>query len=77
MKNTMMLTLKDFKEMTIYRLRRDEPAYRFSDRAIKAMMVILGDDERYWVVTMADAERLLRAGYEVAPRVAHNHINCD
>ena len=28
--------------------------------------VMLGDDNRFWVVTLADAQRLERAGYEWA-----------
>jgi len=55
--------------MTIYRFRQSELAFSFADRATKSMLVVLGDDERYWVVTMADAERLIRAGYEAAPRI--------
>lgn len=39
-------------------------ARRFRDRALKAMMIILGDDMKYWVVSMAEGERLIRAGYE-------------
>ena len=31
-------------------------------------MVILGDAEEFWVVTMAEAERLIKAGYEPAQR---------
>lgn len=41
-------------------------AQSFADRGTKAMMVILGDDSRFWVTTMAGAERLIRQGYEVA-----------
>ncbi len=58
-----------FKTMQIYRFQRSDLAFSLADRAIKSMMVLLGDDERYWVVTMADGERLIRAGYEVAPPV--------
>jgi len=59
----------DLDNMQIYRFRRYELAESFADHAVKSMMVLLGDDERYWVVTMANAERLLRAGYEAAPRI--------
>lgn len=46
---------------------RDEvTAFRIADRT-KAGTVILGEDA-YWVVCLADAERLNRAGYEYAPR---------
>jgi hypothetical protein len=36
------------------------------DRCTQPMRVILGDDDMFWVVTPADAERLLHAGYEIA-----------
>ncbi len=38
----------------------------YANRCVKAHVVILGDDRRFWVVTMAEAARLLKAGYEVA-----------
>ena len=41
-------------------------ARSYSDRTVKASMVILGDDMKFWVVTMAVAAKLLTAGYEVA-----------
>jgi|GEM_PF-1259014 hypothetical protein len=41
-------------------------ARSYSDRTVKASMVILGDDMKFWVVTMAVAAKLLAAGYEVA-----------
>ena len=69
MKNMTTLTRADFEKMTIYRFVTSERAFGFADHAVKNMMVILGDDDRYWVVTMANGERLLRAGYEVAPRI--------
>jgi hypothetical protein len=31
-------------------------------------MVILGDLEQFWVVSMAEAGRLIKAGYEAATR---------
>jgi len=41
-------------------------ARSYSDRTVKASMVILGDDMKFWVVTMAVAAKLLADGYEVA-----------
>lgn len=41
-------------------------ARSYSDRTDKASMIILGDDMKFWVVTMAVAAKLLAAGYEVA-----------
>lgn len=43
-------------------------AWSFADRGLKPQLVILGDDERYWVVSMAEGESLLRAGHEAAER---------
>jgi hypothetical protein len=63
------MTNADFEKMTIYRFLAPERAFSFADHAIKPMIVLLGDDQRYWVVRMSDADRLLRAGYEAAPRI--------
>jgi hypothetical protein len=41
-------------------------ARAFSNRTAMASAVVLGDDGRFWVVTLAEMERLLRAGYELA-----------
>jgi len=41
-------------------------ANNFANNAIKSMAVMMGDDNRFWVVTMADASRLEKAGYEWA-----------
>lgn len=35
-------------------------------RSFSPLWIILGDDELFWVVTPADFERLIRAGYEAA-----------
>lgn len=41
-------------------------AQSFADRCIKLHMVILGDDDKFWVVLPVDFERLIRAGYQAA-----------
>jgi hypothetical protein len=41
-------------------------ARTFSTRTIKASAIIMGDDGLFWVVTLAQMERLLKAGYELA-----------
>lgn len=41
-------------------------AQSFSNRTIKASAVMLGDNDRFWVVTLGRMETLLRAGYELA-----------
>jgi hypothetical protein len=40
-------------------------ARSFSDRARKPMLVILGDDELFWVVSLALGDELVKAGYEI------------
>jgi len=41
-------------------------ARSFSLKTIKATAVLLSDDGMFWVVSLADTERLTRAGYEIA-----------
>ena len=40
-------------------------ARSFRNRTVKMSVIILGDDGKYWVVTMAESVRLWKAGYEV------------
>lgn len=40
-------------------------AESFRQHASKAMMIVLGDDSRFWVVRPVDAERLGTQGYTV------------
>ena len=62
------------EETRFYRISRDALKYRDyalarscrDEHCVKPRMIILGDDGRYWLVTMADAEWLLRHGYEAA-----------
>ena len=35
------------------------------ETATARMMLVLGDDNRYWAVTPADAQRLERGGYTI------------
>lgn len=51
--------------MNIYRFTSLALAQSFADRK-QGRAVMLGDDERFWVVSMADAQRLERQGYEWA-----------
>lgn len=48
-----------------YRFSSRTTAFDFANRGAPSM-VILGDDGRFWVVTPAQGEKLLRAGYELA-----------
>ncbi len=47
-------------------IRDEATAFRIAD-STKASIVMLGEDA-FWVVCLADAERLNAAGYEFAPR---------
>jgi len=38
----------------------------FRNRCEKMMMIVLGDDGKFWVVTPAQAEKLVAQGYEYA-----------
>jgi hypothetical protein len=38
----------------------------FAGRAVKPLALILGDNGLIWAVTLAEAERLTKAGYEFA-----------
>ena len=50
--------------------RNLERANSYTTHCVKPHWVVLGnndgDNEEYWVVTPADAQRLVRAGYEMA-----------
>jgi len=37
----------------------------FKNRTTKASAIIMGDDQKYWVVSLREIERLLKAGYEL------------
>ena len=41
-------------------------AQSFIERCRKIYMIILGDDDKFWIVTPADAMRLEKAGYQIA-----------
>lgn len=47
------------------RFLSSDNARRFADRTTN-MAVMLGDAGEYWVATLADCERLAKAGYEWA-----------
>ena len=51
---------------TIYKFSELSNAISFTERCIKIMMIILGDDEKFWVVTPAHSTRLMKQGYELA-----------
>ena len=49
-----------------FRLHSIESARSLAYGATKPQRIMLGDHPELWVVTPADAERLVRAGYEYA-----------
>ncbi len=51
---------------TTFRFSSNETAASFARKG-KANMIVMGDDGYFWVVTMAAAQRLVSAGYELAP----------
>ena len=51
---------------TIARIRFLRIAKSFSKRTEKPTAIIMGDDGLYWVVPLAEMERLTKAGYELA-----------
>ena len=40
-------------------------AENFSNRTHKMSAIMLGDDNRFWVVTLAVMQKLLKQGYEI------------
>ena len=47
-------------------LQNYQRAIGFKNHTIPMSAIILGDDNKYWVVTIGKMESLLRAGYELA-----------
>lgn len=50
--------------MKIWKFRNRELALSFAERG-RCLAVVLGDDLKFWVVTIAHAARLERLGFEV------------
>ncbi len=40
-------------------------ARSYSNRTTKMTAIILGDDSKFWVVSLAKMEQLIKSGYEV------------
>jgi len=49
----------------IAKFNNPQTAKNFSNRTIKASALILGDDGKIWVTTLAEMERLEKVGYTV------------
>lgn len=43
-----------------------DAAFRWAEKCIKLHMVVLGDNGKFWVVCFADAQKLVKLGYELA-----------
>jgi len=41
-------------------------AFSFASKCVKAHLVVLGDNGKFWVVCFSDAQRLTKLGYELA-----------
>ena len=54
------------KHETIFKFNTMAAADSFINHAKKIWMIIMGDDELFWVVTPAYATRLMKQGYELA-----------
>jgi hypothetical protein len=52
--------------MTTFKFTTFTAADSFRNRCEKIMMIVLGDDGLFWVVTPAHGEKLTRQGYEYA-----------
>jgi len=50
----------------MYKFNSLTNAKKFQDRAFDTMLIILGDDDKFWVMLPAQAERLANNGYEYA-----------
>lgn len=40
-------------------------AQNWRNHSVKLMLIVLGCDEKFWVVSGADGQRLEKAGYEI------------
>lgn len=54
------------REERPFKFRSLAIARSFVNRCEVAMGIVLGDDMKFWVVTLAEFERLLKCGYEQA-----------
>jgi hypothetical protein len=54
------------KTKKIFKFTALHNAQTFADHCEKMHGIILGDDQRFWIVCMADFDRMIKAGYEAA-----------
>jgi hypothetical protein len=50
----------------IFKFGKLANARSFANRAKKPMVILLGDDQLFWVVSLALGEELAKSGYELA-----------
>jgi hypothetical protein len=50
----------------IFKFGKLANARSFADRARKPVVIVLGDDQLFWVVSLALGEELVKSGYELA-----------
>jgi hypothetical protein len=50
---------------TVFKFKDLGLAESFVNRCSYPMRIVMGDHPMYWVVTPADAQRLVKAGYEL------------
>lgn len=51
----------------MYKFNTLKSALGFLDQCQKSMVIVLGDDDLYWVVTFSAAQKLEKKGYEILP----------
>ena len=67
-----MFNTKNNRTMKIYksdisRFKSEQNALNFSNRSIKPQMILLGDNETYFVCNLRVSSILQKQGYELAP----------
>jgi len=50
----------------MYKFRKLNTARNFANHCNGTMLIVLGDDDRFWVGVPPDTEKLIEAGYEYA-----------
>jgi hypothetical protein len=47
-------------------LSNREAAFRYANNCIKLHVVLLGNNNKFWVASFGDAQKLVKLGYEIA-----------
>jgi len=56
---------KKHRRLKMDQFIKETSARGYSSRTVKASAIVLGDNGKYWVVTLAKMEQLLKEGFEV------------